>query len=98
MRSRLRRTGRRSAVGYWLSLPVLFLTVAAKPEDYRTRGESGDGPRIEWDTAPKAGWWQHECSVPGCKVVCQTQEKPTVRILCYKDHRPVKGVMVPKRG
>jgi hypothetical protein len=101
MRSRLRRTGRRSATTFWLRLPVLLLVVAAKPADWRgSRGESGAGPNSEWNTLPKGNWWQYKCSIDG--EFFQTRVMPTSPVFCQNENHKVRVSMDlihdPRRG
>lgn len=92
MRSRLRRTGRRSAAYYSLSLLLLLLVVAAKPADWRgARGESGAGPRSEWNTQPKSGWWHYKCPIDGD--FFQTRDMPTAPIFCQNEKHKVRVSM-----
>jgi|GEM_PF-5085010 len=92
MRSRLRRTGQRSAPSYWLSIPVLLLIVTAKPADWRgSRGESDAGPSSEWNTQPKSNWWQYECPFDG--EFFQTRDMPTDTVFCQNEKHQVRVSM-----
>jgi hypothetical protein len=102
MRSRLRRTGQRSAAYYSLRLLVFLLIVAAKPADSRgSRGDSGDAPSSEWNTEPRSNWWQYACPIDGDfyqtrdmptdePVYCQN-EKHKVRVVMKQIHKPGRG-------
>jgi hypothetical protein len=87
MRSRLRRTGQRSATGHSLSLLLLLLIVAAKPADWRgSRGLQDTGTRREWNAPPKDNWWQYKCPIEGCNQFCQERDEPTSYIYCRRNH------------
>jgi hypothetical protein len=65
MQSRLRQPGRSPAICRWLGLLLLVLALAAKPEDWRTRGQPNARSDGEWNTKPKANWWQYRCPLDG---------------------------------
>ena len=74
MRSRLRRTGQRSAAYYSLRLLLLLVIVAAKPDWEGSRGDQGEEPSSEWNAEPRSDWWQYECRIDGDTY--QTRDKP----------------------
>jgi len=103
MRSRLRRTGQRSTAGHSLSLLLLLLVAAAKPADHLgSRGRPTAGRRREWNTPPKANWWQYKCPVEGCNEFCQDRDEPTEYVFCRNRSHGIRVTMElihdPRRG
>lgn len=92
MRSRLRRTGQRSASYYSLRLLLLLLIVAAKPADWRgSRGNSGPASSSEWNEPPRSNWWQYRCPLDG--EFFQTRDMPTEPVVCQSKKHKVEVIM-----
>ena len=93
MQSRLRQPGRSPAIRRWLGLPLLVLALIAKPEDWQTRGQPNARSDGEWNTEPKANWWQYTCPIDDNFFQCPEMPKEDFQY-CPKHKLDVVMVLV----